>query len=651
MLSRYKIVATTLLVLTLVVGCAKAEPTETPAPPAATPAPPMATAPPPTVPPPTEQPATQPPPAPDIPETSPAIAPIVASLTGLSLDDFFEASWKQLRLRDPASITYDGLAEEYDMRNDQLNDLSDAFIRETQELQVVILYLLRTYDRAASTSEQQISFDVYEWYLDNRVRGHEFMYHNYTVHHFIGSYHDELERLLTEIHPIMNKGDAEDYVSRLSQVDDQVEQLMEGLERREEIGVIPPGFIIEQARGVMKRYLQMHTSDPTLIDAQSLSVYTVFDEKLAELDDVSAEEKQVLLDAALTAIQESFIPAYVKILDHLEHLATIATDDAGVWKFPDGDAYYAYILRDQNSTDLTPQEIHELGLAEVERVQAEMRQVFDQLGYSSDVNLNILLDTATDAAGYYDIRSQAGKDQLIQAHETLIAGVDQRVGQVFDIHPQAKVEVVGGPMGGYYVQGAKDGSRPGAYHVSTVGSWRAKMYMASVTYHESIPGHHFQIAIAQEMDLPTFRNDIFLNGYGEGWALYAERLAWELGIYDDNPYGNVGRLYFELLRAVRLVVDTGIHSLRWTRGEARQYMLKVLGSYDEVDRYIVMPAQATGYKIGMIKILELRQRAMDQLGDQFDLKEFHRVVVGNGSMPLEILERVADDYIEVTLNQ
>jgi len=587
----------------------------------------------------------------DLPETSPATAPIVASLAGLSLDDFFEASWKQLRLRDPASITYDGLAEEYGVRNDQLNDLSDAFIRETQDLEVAILHLLRAYDRESLTPEQQISFDVYEWYLDNRVRGHEFMYHNYTVYHYLNSYHDELERLLTEIHPITSKEDAEDYVSRLSQVDDQVDQLMEGLEQREEIGVIPPDFIIEQAIGVMKRYLRMYSPDPALIKAQSLSVYTVFEEKLAGLNDVSAEEKDALLNAALAAIQESFIPAYVKIIEHLEHLATIATDDAGVWKFPDGDAYYAYMLRDQTSTDLTPQEIHELGLAEVERVQAEMRQAFDELGYSSDANLNELLNVATDTGGYYDISSQAGKEQLIQAHETLIADIDQRLDQVFDIHPQAEVVVVGGPMGGYYVQGAKDGSRPGAYHVSTAGSWVSKMYMASVTYHESIPGHHFQIAIAQEMDLPTFRNDIFLNGYGEGWALYAERLAWELGIYDDNPHGNLGRLYFELLRAVRLVVDTGIHSLRWTRGEARQYMVKILGSYGEVDRYIVMPAQATGYKVGMIKILELRQRAMDQLGDQFDIKEFHRVVVGNGSMPLEILERVVDEYIEAKLNQ
>jgi uncharacterized protein (DUF885 family) len=176
--------------------------------------------------------------------------------------------------------------------------------------------------------------------------------------------------------------------------------------------------------------------------------------------------------------------------------------------------------------------------------------------------------------------------------------------------------------------------------------------MPTTAYHEAIPGHHFQMAIAQEMDLPSFRNDLFFNGYGEGWALYAERLAWEMGLYEDDPYGNVGRLRLELLRAVRLVADTGIHAKRWTREETSAYMGETVGGLSvETDRYIVLPAQATGYKIGMIKILELRQRAMDQLGDQFDLKEFHRLVLGNGSMPLEILERVVDDYIEAKLDQ
>jgi len=638
-------------------------PTETPVPPTATPLPPTATAVPPTdtavmptdtpvpptatfvpptdTPPPSDTPVA-PTVTPETPATPPPVADIVASLEGLTLDDFFEESYKQLRLRDPEGLTYDGLVEEYGLRNDQLNNLSDAYIRETQELEAAILDLLRTYNRAELTPEQQVSYDVYEWYLDDLVRGHEFMYYDYPVHHFIGSYHDELVRLLTEIHPLTDKQDAEDYVSRLSQVDDQVEQLLEGLKLREEAGVIPPRFIVRLTREGMRLLVREATSNP---------LYTSFEEKVNVLDGLGVDEKQALLDTAKEEIEVSVLPAFQALRAYVDYLSTIATDDAGVWKFPNGDAYYAYILRNQTSTDLTPEKVHELGLAEVARIQAEMRHMFDELGYPKDAGLGELLERAMTEAGYYDIQTQTGKDRLIAAYEAILDRVDGHLDMAFDIRPSAEVVVIGGPMGGYYVSGSRDGSRPGAFHVGTSGSWSPKYYMKTVSYHEAIPGHHFQIAIAQELDLPTFRNDVFFNGYGEGWALYAEQLAWEMGLYDDDPYGNLGRLELELLRAVRLVVDTGIHAMRWTREQANAYMAEAFGappgtSFHEVDRYVVLPAQATGYKIGMLKILELRQKAVDQLGDQFDLKAFHRVVLGNGSMPLDILERVVQDYIQ-----
>jgi uncharacterized protein (DUF885 family) len=421
---------------------------------------------------------------------------------------------------------------------------------------------------------------------------------------------------------------------------------MDGLKRREEIGVVPPAFIVKFARGNIVGYLQMRSPDPASIKAESLSVYTVFEEKLGAVDGLSEAVRQALLDSALAEIKGAFIPAYFVLLDYLDHLATIATDDAGAWKLPGGDAYYAYMLRDQTSTDLTPDEIHELGLAEVERIQAEIRQVFDELGYPQDEDIGKLLERAYQDAGFYNIQTQQGKEQLVETYEALLDEIDQRVDTVFDIHPKAEVAVVGGPMGGYYVSGSLDGSRPGAFHVATGGSWSPKFNMKSVAYHEAIPGHHFQIAIAQELDLPLFRTDVFFNGYAEGWALYAERLAWELGMYEDDPYGNLGRLQLELLRAVRLVTDTGIHARRWTREEAQAYMQETVGGWThEVERYIVLPAQATGYKVGMLKILELRQRAMDELGEAFDIKEFHEVVLGQGGVPLEILERLVDDYI------
>jgi uncharacterized protein (DUF885 family) len=521
---------------------------------------------------------------------SPAMANAVAGLEGLPLDDFFEASYIQLLLRYPERLTQLGIAETLGLRNDQLNNLSDDYVRETQELEVAILSLLRTYDRAGLTPEQQVSYDVYEWYLDDLVRGHAFMYYDYPVHHFLGSYHDQLMRLFTETHPIDTRQDAEDYVSRLSQVDDQIAQLLEGLRQREEIGVIPPEFIVEMTVSRIKRYLG--SPNPASIKGDLLSVYTVFRDKLGELDGLSAEEKRALGEETLAEIEGSFIPAYVELLDYLDYLETVATDDAGVWKFPQGDDYYAYILRNQASADLTPEEVHELGLAEVARIQAEMRRAFDELGYPQDESLGELLERAAREAGFYETGTQAKNEQLISAYEAVVAEVDDRLDEAFDMRPRAQVVVVGGPMGGYYVPGSIDGSRPGAFHVGTGGYRVSKLNMASLTYHEAIPGHHFQIALAQELDLPTFRNDVFFNGYGEGWALYAERLAWEMGLYEDDPYGNLGRLDYELLRAVRLVVDTGIHALGWTREEANAAMAEAFGAppgttFYEVDRYIV----------------------------------------------------------------
>jgi uncharacterized protein (DUF885 family) len=579
---------------------------------------------------------------------------IIAKLEDMNLDDFFEESYRQLLVRSPERITDLGMAEDFGLQNDQLDNISDAYIRETHELQTAILDLLRTYDRTEMSPEQRISFDAYEWILDDLVRGQEFMYYDYLVHHFLGSYHDNLIRLLTEYHTLAAKQDAEDYVSRLSQVDDQVEQLMEGLALREEAGVIPPTFIIDMGRSEMMRYLQLNSPDPSSIDVEKLSIFTYFKEGVEAMDDLSSGEKQDLIDAAVKEIEESFIPAYIEILNYLDYLRPLSTDEAGVWKFPNGDEYYAYMLRSQTTSELTPQEVHEIGLAEVDRIQTEFRELFDELSYPPEDNLGTLMNRAIREGGSYDISSQAGKDEFISATEALIKEADQKTKAVFDLRPSRDVVVIGGPIGGYYVSGTADGSRPGAYHISISGTSRPKYYMPTAAYHEAIPGHHFQIAIAQEIDLPLFRNDIVLNAYAEGWALYAERLAWELGLYDDNPYGNVGRLQLELLRAVRLVVDTGIHALQWTREEAKEYMIKALGDpygmwTHEVDRYIVMPAQATGYKIGMIKILELRQLAMDELGDLFDIKEFHNVVLGNGSVPLGLLERAVRDYIDDVL--
>jgi uncharacterized protein (DUF885 family)/metal-dependent hydrolase (beta-lactamase superfamily II) len=579
------------------------------------------------------------------------VSEAIASLEGLSFEEFLDESYIHLLRRSPESITALGLSEKLGQRNDRLDDLSDAYLRETQELETAVLDLLRGYERDSLSPAQGLSYDLYEHYLDMQVQGHRFAYHDYPVHHFIGSYHWSVDGLFAEIHPLESIRDVEDYIARLSLVDDQVAQFLEGLELREELGVIPPDFIVDLGRESIVEYLGSGSTASQTADARQLGVYTRLDDALDQIGGINAEQAQQFRDAALREIEASFVPAFLALEEHLEDLATVATPDAGAWKLPDGDEYYAYMLRLETSTELTPAEIHAIGLDEVMRIQAEMREALLALGYPEEEGLSELMDRAARDSGWFDISTQAGKDQYIDAIEATIEGAEQAADAVFDLRPAGQVVVIGGPTGGYYVAGAPDGSRPGSYHVSLGGQWRSRMSMPTIAYHETSPGHHFQIAIAQGLDLPYARRNIRFTAYTEGWALYAEQLAWELGLYDGDPYGNLGRLQGELLRAVRLVTDTGIHAMHWSREQARAYMDQAMGSSHgrfsyEVDRYVVLPAQATAYKIGMLKIVELRQRAMDRLGDKFDIKQFHNVVLGNGSLPLGYLERVVEDYIE-----
>jgi uncharacterized protein (DUF885 family) len=564
---------------------------------------------------------------------------VAAQSEDLDFDTFLESSYTQLLLRDPELVTELGVAEDLGMGNDRLTDISDAYVRETQRLEVATLDLLHQYDRAGLSPEQQLSAEIYEWYLSDRVAGHEFMYNDYPVTHFITGVQNQLAHFFTDIHPVTSLQGARDYVTRLSQVDTKFGQLVEGLKLREEKGVVLPKFIVQW---VLYDLRNMARSSP-----RATPFYTVFEEKVDVLVGVSDADKEALLKDAEAEIEKSVIPAYQMLVDYFEHLETVATNDAGVWKFSNGEEYYAYTLRHHTTTDITADEIHELGLQEVARIQAEMRVLFDELGYPEGESLPYLFERVAEDGGF--LRGS----QIVAGYETIIEDVDRRMDVAFDLRPSASVEVIGGPTGGYYVSPAMDGSRPGYFYASDVGT-QPKFSMATLAYHEAIPGHHFQLALAQELDMPFFRKNTTFTAYAEGWALYAERLAWEMGMYADDPYGNLGRLQAEAFRAARLVVDTGIHAKRWTYDEAVAYMIENTGLPRgqvefEVSRYITWPGQATAYKVGMVEILGLRQEAEERLGDRFDLKAFHNTALGNGSVPLETLDRLVDGYIEENL--
>jgi uncharacterized protein (DUF885 family) len=578
---------------------------------------------------------------PSLSDASPAVAALAAKLQGLDLDAFFEVSWRELMLRDPEAVVEAGLAGTWGLQEATLTDISDTYIRETYQMYALILDLLQRYDRAALTADQQISYDVYEWWLKDQLAGQRFMYYDYPATFFpVTAVHELIIQFFTDIHPVSDAQEARDYVTRLKQVGIKIDQLLENLRLRENAGVIPPKFATQWA-------LYGGVRDLAGAPATRTPFYTAFEAKVKALGDLSADEKQALLQEAEGAIDDVVLPAYSRLADYLKHLESIGSDQDGVWQFPDGEAYYDYLLHHNTTTDLTADEIHALGLSELERVHAEMRVIFDALGYPQDESLAQLFDRVARDSGH------VSGQQVLDTYAKLIAEAGQKLDDAFDVRPQAEVVVLGDDYGGFYVPGAVDGSRPGAFYATLGGKGEDYYGMPTLAYHETIPGHHLQIALAQESDLPAFRRWVSFTGYTEGWALYAERLAWELGWYTGDPYGDLGRLQAEAFRAARLVVDTGIHAQGWDFDRALDFFVENVG-YEagdivnpehQIARYIVWPGQATAYQIGMIEILQLRQEAMDALGDRFDLKAFHRLVLGNGSMPLEMLERLVEHYI------
>jgi uncharacterized protein (DUF885 family) len=569
-----------------------------------------------------------PPVVPTTPSTPPGL---LGGLDGLPIDDFFEEAYRLWLMRDPENLTVLGLADLYGVGDGKLTDISDVTIRETQALEIGTLNLLRSYKRAAFTTAQALTADIYEWFLDDLVRGHPFMYDDYPVNPTVTSIPYNLYMLLTDWHPLNNRQDAGDYIARLSQVGTKMAQLIDNLKLRQERGVILPSFLIPVVSDDINRVA--YNTPPTH------PFYEAFSKHLTGIPE---EERQNLLERVKTQITEVVCPAYQGLSGFLKDLQSRAPGQVGVWQFPDGEAFYAQCLRRHTTTGMTAMEIHELGLQNVARIHAEMRPLFTDLGYPGDASIPDLISRLTQDSGVYY------GSQAVEAYQAAIREVRERLPEAFDILPKAEVSVVGGPDGDYYVQPSYDGTRPGLFYASTNGG-TPKFGVKTLAFHETIPGHHLQIAIAMEQPgLPSLRKGMQFNAYTEGWALYAERLMWELGAYANDPQGNLGRLRAEAYRAARLVVDTGIHAMKWDFDQAVDYLTEAAGltyAQGEIARYSVWPGQAVSYYIGFLKILELRQMAVDALGSRFDLKAFHHVLLVNGSVPLSILNNLVETYL------
>jgi uncharacterized protein (DUF885 family) len=474
--------------------------------------------------------------------------------------------------------------------------------------------------------------------------------YSYPVNQMFGI-HSQVPSTLINQHSISSESDAKAYIARLNAVPALFNQLQEQLQKRAELGIIPPKFVFPLVLSASENVIKGAPFD-TGADSTLLAD---FSKKVSQLD-ADEHSKKLLLDEAKVALLTSVKPAYTSLIRYLNTLEQQADTVDGVWRFKDGAAFYNDELKRITTTDLTADEIHQIGLDEVARIHAEMQAIMQKTSFDGDLKAFFQF-MQTDPQFYYP-DTEAGQAAYLAEATAVIDNMRTRLDELFLVKPKADmivkaVEAFREQSAGkaFYQRPSMDGSRPGIYYANLYRmSDMPKYELEALAYHEGIPGHHMQLAIAQELkDMPKFRRFGSYTAYIEGWGLYTELLPKEIGLY-QNPYSDFGRLAMELWRACRLVVDTGIHAKKWSRDQAIQYLLDNTPNTQTavekaIERYIVMPAQATAYKIGMIKIVELREKAKTELGDKFDIRQFHDVVLKNGAVPLDVLEQLVDEYI------
>lgn len=571
----------------------------------------------------------------------------------LSINWFYGRVFLQFALDNPEMLTQMRLLEPLGIKghNAKLSDDSLAH-DEAQLAKLEADYAtFQSYDRSSYSGQQLISYDIFNSFLGDLVKdGKRFRYHNFPVNQMFGA-QSGMPNFMVNSHLVESERDARDYITRLRLFDSKFDQVIEGLQHRESLGIVPPRFTVEKVLDQMRDFIAQPSREHML--------YTSFDEKLAKIseDEMAPAVRDELRTEVAGAIDEVVFPAYQRLIAHHEALLGKVTSNDGAWRLPDGEAYYAWRIRNQTTTDMSAEQIHQIGVAEVERIGGEMDAILQAEGLSEgSIGERVRQISSRPDQLYPD--TDAGREQILADYQSIIDDIDANLSDWFNHRPEAGVEVRRVPEfsqktapGAYYQRGSMDGKRPGVFYANLRNVAEIPRFgMRTLAYHEAIPGHHFQGSLAQELKgLPMFRNVLGFTVYSEGWALYAERLAWEAG-FQSQPLDNLGRLQAEMFRAVRLVVDTGMHAKRWSREQAIEYMERNTGmGHDEVvaeiERYLVNPGQALAYKVGMLKILELREKARTELGDRFDIRGFHDAVLGAGALPIFILERQIDDWI------
>ncbi len=557
-------------------------------------------------------------------------------------DELFDAGV----MRNPVSQTYLGIKKDYDKWYDLSEENNAKELAHTK----ADLAKLQAIDVNKLDEQTKISHRLYVQRLENSIADHKWRFHNYPVNQMFGT-HSRIPAFLINQHSINDEKEARDYIARVQGSQKLLTQLVDGLKAREERGIIAPKFVFPHVIRDSKNIIIGAPFD----EGEASTLLADFSKKVNKLE-ISDDIKSDLINSVSKALQEQLKPGYENLISYLTTLEKKADDRDGAWKFPEGEVYFNNALKRTTTTDLTGEQIHQIGLSEVERIHAEMRTIKETVGFEGDLAA-FMQFMRSDKQFYYQ-DDEAGKARYLSEAVALIDDMKGRLDSLFLTKPNAKLKVKAvesfrekSAGKAFYQRPAPDGSRPGVYYANLYDMEAMPTYqMAALAYHEGIPGHHMQFAINQELKgIPKFRKFGSYTAHTEGWGLYSEMLPKEIGLYQD-PYSDFGRLAMELWRACRLVVDTGIHIKQWDRQQGIDYYVNNTPNAKSdavkmVERHVVMPSQATAYKIGMLKIVELRENAKKVLGDKFDIREYHDVILKNGPVPLNVLESFVNAYI------
>ena len=565
--------------------------------------------------------------------------------TPVGVNNYVNKVTLQLAIDSPELLTYLGAIDNtpLDFHSGKLAD----YTKEEEERSIAKLRNAREglddYGPDGLSGQELLTWKIAAWFFDDQLRQAELRYSGYRVNQISGVTVN-MPQFLTDTHVIKNEKSVRRYLSRLAEFGRVLRETHERVTDDRANGVIPPDFVIEKALVGMNKFIEGGAAENPLV--------TTLGPKLAALDGLDETTAGQLVDEAAQLVTTEVIPGYQAMISLFESMLPEATHDAGIWRLPDGDAIYATKLQSNTTTQYSPDEIHATGLAEVDRIEGEMLDILDSQGIAGGSFAERVRTVMEDPAHQFP-NTDAGRADMIAYLEDFDRRVMAIAADYFITIPPQPLEIVRVPEysqdsspGGYYNGPALDGSRPGRFYINQKQTAdNPRWTLPTLMIHEGSPGHHFQISTSQLIEgVPLLRRLSPFSAFSEGWALYSERIAkTDMGLYDNDPLGDLGRLQAEMFRAVRLVVDTGMHAKRWSREQAIEYMITKTGMTTEevtreIERYVVWPGQATAYKTGQLALLAMREEAELKLGERFDLREFHEAVLMNGAMPLDILK-------------